>query len=173
MRPILGVIALASLSLVSCTRREPDMTLLKRTVDEYNAASKDAMLGGNSEKVMSYYEEGAISMPPNMAVIKGKEAIKAFQQQMMKSGVKITAVKFNTVELDAGGKVAYEVGTYEMSMTTPSMGDMKDNGKYIALWRQQRDGSWKVHAETWNTDMPMPPMDQTAKKEDMKKDKKK
>jgi ketosteroid isomerase-like protein len=43
-----------------------------------------------------------------------------------------------------------------MTITMLPMGEMKDKGKYIALWRQQADGSWKVHAETWNTDTPAP-----------------
>ena len=167
MRTILAlvVVAVVSLFLSSCMPKEPDMAALKRTVDEYNAASKDAMMGGNPDKVMSYYEENAMEMAPNMATIKGKAGIKAFQDQMMKSGMKMTAVKFTTLELEAGGKIAYEIGGYEMSMTMPSMNEMRDNGKYIALWRQQPDGSWKVHAETWNTDMPMPSPDQSAKKD--------
>ena len=53
-----------------------------------------------------------------------------------------------------------------MTITMAPMGQMKDAGKYIALWRQQADGTWKVHAETWNTDTPAPPM---AKEEKGKK----
>ena len=135
---------------------QPDSAILRKTVDAYNDASKAAMLSGNSDKVMTYYEADALEMPPNAPVIKGKEGILAFQQQMTKSGMKFNSVAFQTTELTADGKSAYEIGTYDMTITMPPMGEMKDNGKYIALWRQQADGSWKVHAEMWSTNNPLP-----------------
>jgi ketosteroid isomerase-like protein len=32
---------------------------------------------------------------------------------------------------------------------------MKDSGKYMTVWRKQADGSWKVVADMFNTNMPM------------------
>ncbi|MGH2567811.1 MAG: YybH family protein, partial [Bacteroidota bacterium] len=115
---------------------------------------------------MAYYADDAIQMPPNAPPNKGKEAIRAWISQMMQSGMKITAAKFTSTEVDAGGKVAYEVGDYDMTMTIPEMGEMKDNGKYVAVWKQQQDGSWKVHAEIWNTNVPMqmPAVEKPAEK---------
>ncbi len=170
MRTVLVIVAVAVAScfLVSCGPKEPDKAALQKTVDEYNAASKEAMMTGNSDKVLAFFEDDGMEMAPNQPTVKGKEAIKAFQAQMMKSGVKMTAVEFAPVEIQAGGTIAYEIGTYDMTIAVPKMGDVKDKGKYIALWRQQADGSWKVRAETWNTDMPMPSMEKSTKKADTK-----
>ena len=90
MRTVLVIVAIAvtSLCFVSCGSPEPDMTALRKTVDEYNAASKEAMLSGNSEKSLAYFADDGLEMAPNMAVMKGKEAIKAFQDQMSKTGMK-------------------------------------------------------------------------------------
>ena len=169
---------IVSLLLVSCGQQQPDMDAMRKMVDEYNAASIEAMSSGNMAKVMSYYADDALSMPPNTSMLKGKEAIQKHTAEMMKSGMKFSNVKFTTVEIEAGGKVAYEVGSYEMDISMPVLGNMKDKGKYVAIWKQQADGSWKVHAEMWNTDTPLPSMDKpTAKKavakKDMKKDAKK
>jgi len=158
MRTIL-ILAVASLLLVSCSSPQPDMAALKKTIEEYNAASVDAMKSGNSDKVLAYYTEDAMEMAPNMAMIKGKAAIKDFQAQMAKSGMKIIDAKFTSVDIDAGGKVAYEVGTYEMTITMVNAPSMNDKGKYIAIWKLQEGGSWKVSAETWNSDMPVPSME--------------
>jgi len=163
----------ASLLVLSCAAPQVDMTALKKTVDDYNAASKEAMMTGNSDKVMAYYQDDAMEMAPNMAIAKGKDAIKAMQDQMMKSGMKVTAVTFSTTDLQAGGTIAYELGTYDMTMTMPPMGEIKDHGKYVAIWHQQADGTWKVRAETWNSDMPMTAMGEKSeemKKEEMKKE---
>jgi len=164
---LLVLLVLASLCLWSCAPMQPDMTALRKTVDQYNAASKEAILSGNSDKVMTYYEDSAMEMAPNTPTVKGKAAIKEFQAQMAKTGMKFTSVSFTTVDLQAGGKIAYEVGTYEMSATMPQGGEMKDKGKYVALWRQQADGSWKVSGETWNSDNPLPSMAPSAEKKAM------
>ena len=165
MRTILAFAAVAVVSclFISCGPKEPDMTALKKTVDEFNAASKDAMMGGDMQKVLAYYDDNAMEMAPNMAVIKGKDAIKAFMEQMMKSEMKMTAVNFTTVDLQASGTIAYEIGTYDMSMSAGKMGEMNDKGKYISVWREQADGTWKLVAETWNTDKPMPVMEKSKK----------
>jgi ketosteroid isomerase-like protein len=169
MRQFFAVLVVVILLLpIACAPPAPDMAALRKTVDAYNNASKEAMLGAGPEKVMPYYEADALEMAPNFPVFKGKDNILAFQQQMAKSGMKFNAVEFQTLELTADGKSAYEIGSYHMTITMPPMGEMKDNGKYIALWRQQADGSWKVHAETWNTDMPAPPPP-TVKEEKGKK----
>jgi uncharacterized protein (TIGR02246 family) len=158
MRTIFVIAAAAVVAslFISCGQKEPDMAAVKKTVDDFNAASKDAMMGGDMEKVLAYYEDNAMEMAPNMATIKGKEAIKGFWEKMSKSGMKMTAVEFTPMDIQAGGMIAYEVGTYDMTMSTGKMGEMNDKGKYITLWREQADGTWKVAAETWNTDTPLP-----------------
>ena len=111
-----------------------------------------------------------MEMAPNMVTTKGKDAIKASHDQMMKSGMKFVSVEFTPMEVVAGGTVGHVIGTYDMTISVPQMGNVQDKGKYITLWAQQPDGKWKVRAETWNSDMPMPSMDQApAKKGDMKK----
>jgi ketosteroid isomerase-like protein len=166
----LPAVAIASLILASCAPQPPDMTKLKKTTDEFNAASKDALMSGNAEKSNAWYEENATELNPGMAMIKGKAAILEAQNTMMKSGMKITAVTMNQTDLQASGTMAYESGTYEMSMSVPKMGDVTDRGKYMTIWHQQADGSWKVYADMYNSDMQMAPMAQDAdKKDSMKK----
>ena len=144
------------LPLASCAPPAPDVNAVRKTIDEFNAATTDAMLNGTIEKAAAFYAEDALSMPPNESPIKGKEAITDWMTAMSKSGVKITAVKFTTDNVEAGGKVAYETGSYEMSMEIPGMGKVDDTGNYVSIWKQQQDGSWKVQAESWNSRKPLP-----------------
>jgi ketosteroid isomerase-like protein len=166
MRTAFVVVAavVASCILVSCGPKPPDMAALKKTVDDYNAASRGALMGGNMDAPVAFFTDDGLEMAPNMATAKGKDAIKAMWTQMMSSGAKMTAVDFTTTDLQAGGTVAYEIGTYAMTISVPGMGEIKDVGKYVSLWRQQADGTWKLRAETWNTDTPMPPMEKPATK---------
>ena len=164
-----AIVFFAALLLVSCTQPQPDMAGLKKAVDDYNAASIEGMTGGNVEKALAYYADDAVEMPPNEPAVMGRENIKAWQDKMAKAGVKITAAKFNTTSLQTDGNVGYEVGTYDMTMEIPQMGEVKDQGKYIATWMKHQGGSWKVHAEIWNSDNPVPSMNMSMDKKSSKK----
>ena len=148
------VVLVACLALTSC-QPQPDVAAIKKTIEETGKASAEAMMKGDVEKSLEQYADDATSMPPNSGPLKGKEAMRAWNTEMSKMG-KVTAAKFTTLEVDAAGKIAYEIGTYDMTFEMTGMGEMKDNGKYMAIWKQQADGSWKVHADMWNTNTPMP-----------------
>ena len=160
MNPIRSFIAPAVLMLlmVSCMQ-QPDMADIRETVDAFNAASSAAMTSGQTDNVLKFYSDSAVTYAPNMAPIRGKEAIKAWMEQMAKSEMKVTLAKFTTTDLGASGTVAYEIGTYEMTMQEPSMGEMNDSGNYLSIWTKQSDGSWKIHAEIWNSTLPVAGVD--------------
>ena len=148
MTKSLCALFVVGLMLVSCAPQEPDKAALKTLIDEYNAAVIEGMMSGNMDKSMPYYADDAVSMPSSAPMLKGKEAIKNYSDEMSKSGM-----KFTTSEIGGSGNLAYEIGTYEMSIDLGPM-DIDDNGKYLTLWKKQADGSWKVYAETWNSSVP-------------------
>ena len=52
------------------------------------------------------------------------------------------------------GGLAYEIGTYEVSLPLPGMKmPMADNCKYLTIWEMGKDGSLKIKIEIWNTDV--------------------
>ncbi|MEX2117518.1 MAG: DUF4440 domain-containing protein [Bacteroidota bacterium] len=143
------------LALISCAPQELDTAALKGVIDEYNSLLTKSMLEGNMSATISYYADDAVSMPSSGPMLKGKEAIQNYSDEMGKSGVKFTAVKFTSSEVGGSGNLAYEIGTYEMSMEIgPAKVD--DNGKYMTLWKKQADGSWKVFSEIWNSSVEAP-----------------
>ena len=158
------VLALVACVFVSCMQNQTDVAGFKKVVADYTAASKASMMGGDMDKPLSYFDEDGMEMAPNMEMAKGKDAIKAMQSNMMSTGVKITAVEFTPTDVQAGGTVGYEIGTYAMTFDVPKMGTVQDKGKYITVWNQKPDGSWKLKAETWNSDMPTPSMEKMDSK---------
>jgi ketosteroid isomerase-like protein len=164
MRGTILAVVLVSCCLASCAPKEADLAGLKKAISEYNAASKSSMMGGDMEKTISFFADDGMEMPPNMPAVGGRDSIRAMWSKMMSSGMKMTAVEFTPLDIQAGGTVGYEIGNYAMTMSMPSMGEMKDQGKYMTVWRQQADGTWKLRAETWSSDMPMPSMEKPMPK---------
>ena len=145
--------------LMSCMQPQADVTGLKKTVDDFNSASIEAMKNNNTETVLTFYTDDATQLPNNGVAVKGKDNIKAEMEKMMSMGMKMKDVSFTSVEVNAAGDIGYEIGNYSMTMEMAPMGEMKDEGKYMTLFKKQQDGSWKVYAEIWNTNSPMPAME--------------
>ena len=146
-------LAVIALALASCAR-QPDTAGFRKAVEEMTAASIESMSSGNADKAVAFYADDAVSMPPNMEPLKGKAAIEQWMKQMNASGMKVTACEFKTSDYGIDGTVAYDYGTYAMTVEVPGMGVMNDKGTYIWIWKKQADGAWKLSAETWNSSNP-------------------
>ena len=95
-----------------------------------------------------------IMMPPNSPMVKGKENIRAFFEPMYnRSDFSITWHP-ETVEIAESGEIGYVIGVYEIQMNDSNGKLMKDKGKYIEIWKKQKDGSWKCSSDIVNSDLP-------------------
>lgn len=132
-----------------------DMTDLKNKLQMMNDEFARKMVAGDMESMWGYYSDDVISMPSYEPMLKGIEACKESAKKMEESGMKMTAFKMTVTDIIQSGNLVIDIGTYELTMTMPQMGDMPwdDNGKYITVWEMQDDGSLKVKVETWNTDV--------------------
>jgi len=63
--------------------------------------------------------------------------------------------KATKVEVAKSGDLACVSGTYDETMTDASGKSLKDHGKYVEVWKKQADGTWKVVADIWNSDLPV------------------
>jgi ketosteroid isomerase-like protein len=132
---------------------------LREKIVKINQQMAKAMMEGNSQATLGFYAKDAISMPNYGEMVKGIDAIKKSNDEMVSSGMKVNSMEFNTVMVNTYGNVVSEIGTYKMNATMPGMASpMEDTGKYLTLWEKQPDGSLKIKVETWNTDKnPMMP----------------
>ncbi|MGH9420695.1 MAG: YybH family protein [Thermoanaerobaculia bacterium] len=60
------------------------------------------------------------------------------------------------IHVAESGELAFSSGHYEMSFKGPDGKQIADNGKYLTVWQKQKNGAWKVVADCFNTNMPMP-----------------
>ena len=126
----------------------------KTKIESMNKEMAKNMLSGNSAKNLSLYTDDAISMPANEPMADGLPAIKKSNEDMMKSGMKITAFEPTILKVMVNGNQVTEIGTYKFSMTMPGTDKpIDDHGKYLTVWEKQKDGSLKIKIETWNSDV--------------------
>ena len=95
-----------------------------------------------------YTAEGQL-LPANSDFVSGTSAIEQFLGGAM--GMGIRTAKLETVELEAHGETAVEVGKYTLG---GDEGQTLDQGKYVVVWKND-DGTWKLHRDIWTTSMPL------------------
>src|SRR5438046_2923700 len=107
------------------------------------------------DKTVSNYSNDAIVMPPNAPAATTKEAIRSAWKEMLTSPGAAISWKTTKVEVAKSGDMACVSGTYEETTTDASGKPVKDRGKYLEVWEKQADGTWKVVADIWNSDLPV------------------
>jgi uncharacterized protein (TIGR02246 family) len=110
----------------------------------------DAFGRGDAAGLANLYTVGGQLLPPNSEVVAGREAIRAFWKGAITSGLKDATL--DTVEVEATGETAVEVGRYTLRGTG---GQVADAGKYVVVWKTE-SGGWKLHRDIWNTNHPAP-----------------
>lgn len=127
---------------------------LKPKIDKLNKEFAAAMLQGNTDKMLDMYAEDAISLPSYRPMQVGLAEIRKANMEDMKSGWKTTAFELNNEKIITSGNLVTDIGTYKISMKGPGADKtMDDHGKYLTIYEKQKDGSLKIKAETWNTDV--------------------
>jgi len=120
---------------------------------------------GNAAAGAAAYTDDAILMPPNHSPVEGKQAIEKYLAEI---GSQLQASNFqlSILEVDVQGDTTIVRGTYSSSFTVPGTdAPMEDRGKTLNVWKRQADGSWKLHRDIWNSNMPIPVSPQTGEKE--------
>ena len=87
-------------------------------------------------EILGIYAENSVFMPPNEPIIRGKDALKTFYDDLLKSGA--SDLKLNVGEVSGHGPLAYQSGTYEMEVKRAS-GTTRDRGKYLFVVRKYND----------------------------------
>ena len=68
-------------------------------------------------------------MPPNQPVIRGKDALKTFYDELLSRAP--ANLKLDVAEVSGHGPLAYQSGTYEMDLKPASGQPTRDRGKFL------------------------------------------
>lgn len=112
------------------------------------AATKDA------RKVGSFYAENAIAYPPGEPMASGQAAAEQVWARYFKDPSFEISWKSDRAEAAASGDIGYTSGAYQCAYRGPDGRPVREQGKFLCVWRKQADGSWKAIHDMWNTDTP-------------------
>ncbi len=129
-----------------------ESALMKKVADIGDHLAK-ALVENNVDAMLAMYTEDAISLPNFGPRMQGIATFKQHHQEMTTAGMKIHSFESDPTEVWEAGNHVIEIGTYSISLDMPGMTGIQDHGKYLTVYVKGADGSLKIKAEIWNTDM--------------------
>jgi len=150
-----GCLALLLLS-TACNQAPPDT----RAADEAAIRDTDAQWAKTAgahdlEGTVAYYTDDASLLAPNVPIATGSQAIHAAWAGLLGPGTSISW-QATKVEVARSSDLASIMGTYQLTMKDPQGNPVTDKGKFVEVWKKQADGKWKVVADIFNSDVPLP-----------------
>jgi ketosteroid isomerase-like protein len=100
--------------------------------------------------VEAYYAPDARVLPPNVPVAIGRAAIRDVLTGMLAGGGMELSME-NAIR-QTSGELAYHTGRYELTVRPTSGEPIRDQGKYLEVFRRQPDGRWQCVADMFSSD---------------------
>ena len=129
---------------------------IEQAVRDQDAQWSKAAESRSVEKLLSFYADDAVVLPAHAAIATTKDSIRNIFQKLLSIPGVALSWKATKVTVAGSGDLAYSTGAYQMSAPDDSGKPSVDRGKYVAVWKKQADGNWKVAVDIWNTDLPLP-----------------
>ena len=140
---LLILLSLAVSSAIPATALADGHTLAEQ-IESRNIAFEEAFAAGDGAAIGALYTDTGTILPPGGAVVAGPDAIGAFWQNVIDSG--IARLDLIPGEVEGEGDTATEVASFEMF---GGDGSMAAAGKFIVIWKNDGNG-WQLHRDIWN-----------------------
>jgi ketosteroid isomerase-like protein len=143
-----------SFFIISCeTKTTFDIDKARSHIAQQNKKYMKFYNNGDASGVADLHVDDAIVMPPNIDLVKGKDAINKVISDEISAGA--TDLVFTTLDMYGDEDYVTEVGRYSLNVKDNGKIVMSDSGKYIVLWKQVSKNNWLMKADIWNSDLPI------------------
>jgi ketosteroid isomerase-like protein len=123
---------------------------VRAAIEANNKVFSAAVARGDAAAVAALYTSAAQALPPGGEIARGRDAIQKAFLGMIDAGA--TDLTLGTLEVEAHGDTAHEVGTWALKAKD---GTALDKGKFIVIWKKEA-GQWRLHRDIWNSSTPPP-----------------
>jgi uncharacterized protein (TIGR02246 family) len=120
-----------------------------RTIRTMDREFMDNVAAKNASLVASLYADDARILMPGRPVVSGKSEILAFYKEALDGPVE--AITLDTAHIEVSGDLAYTFGSNKILLKEPGGASREENGKYVAVYRRQPDGDWKIVVDSYSS----------------------
>ena len=101
--------------------------------------------------LVSFYADDAVAYPPNDKVASGRAAIRAVWAGITDPNYSLSW-KATSAGVSNAGELGFTAGTFLESVKGADGKTSTATGKFLCVWKKQKDGSWKSIHDMWNYD---------------------
>ncbi|HXE89349.1 MAG TPA: SgcJ/EcaC family oxidoreductase [Terriglobales bacterium] len=124
----------------------------EKAIRAETAAWAEAGVAKDAERFVTFYAPDASVFPPNAPLVTGKGNILAFWKEFFTSPGFAAGFTTTHIEVARSGDLAFETGTYTLTLNDAQGKPVTTDGKYVVVWKKQPDGKWKARADIFNSD---------------------
>ena len=108
----------------------------------------------NLDKSVAFFDEKGAMLASNAPIADSKEAISKLLTGFFALPDLKISWHVDRADVARSGDLGYTSGAYEMTFKDATGKPVSDKGKYVTVWKKQKDGTWKVLLDIFNTDLP-------------------
>ncbi len=112
-----------------------------------------AAAGRDVDRIVSFWTDDAVVIPPGQPAIIGKESIRNYVANSLKVPGFHISWRTEQFKVSDSGDLAYGVGTNQVSSSGKDGKLVTSNGRGVTIWRVETGGSWKCVVDIWNEDV--------------------
>jgi len=148
------ILAGATLLLAGCSsQEEADLEAVTAEVNDIWTQYSSSLNSGDIDLWMSLWTDGGVQMPPGEPPVIGKDKIRARNKPFLDQFTFNMAI--TNEEVGVAGDWAFARGTYAATLTPKEGGEATNiDGKYMSILQRQLDGTWKIHRDIFNSNVP-------------------
>lgn len=122
--------------------------LLQRNAEWAVAASE----GRDVERILSYWTDDAVVLPPGLPAVAGKAAIRQYVEGSMQIPRFNINWKSTDVTFSPDGNLAYMFSRNAVTMSAQDGTPAITKGRAVTIWRRELDGEWRCAVDIWNAE---------------------
>jgi len=108
------------------------------------------------EGFLSFLTEDVSTLRPDRPVLSGKKALAEVWAPLLNNPALAVRWQPMTAAISNSADLGYTIGSYEIVGSDDQGKRVVGTGKYVTIWRKQRDRSWKVVFDAGVPDSPSP-----------------
>lgn len=130
-----------------------DVNAMAEAVDAIWREYEASLAAGDVDRWMDLWTDDGVKLSPGLLPIEGKDAIREYLTPRLDAFAYDMTI--TNEEIQVGGEWAMARGVYIATLTPRAGGDdIPVDGKYMTLLQRQNDGSWKIHRDIVNSNVP-------------------
>jgi ketosteroid isomerase-like protein len=122
----------------------------RQAIDSGHQHFLNAMANNDTAALLEVLASDVVFYPPGSDPLSGLDAVQKWYDNV-KTETLTDSLSVPSREVVITGKYGIESGYYKWKLKPVNGGEpFNISGYFIAIWKEQNDGSWKVVSDLWN-----------------------